>query len=269
MLMRELVLNHSEFLALLDAVHARHVVGIDPASLFPPDEEQRRALLAQGNAALQRRGAWKNQGESQLTPTFDSLARTLAYPEVASILVRNVAEIGPQLFLHYLAHSQVVEHSFPQEQVHRLAWLPDIPTMFERERAILALEELPTTDAALEMSEEVFRIIKELAQHQRERAEALLAQHGARPTEAKKLAQALAHPTFTGSVAMLRCGYESILDARSLFVLQGEGAAWRAIQKTPGVPVLLIQSTNGSDVQRLLRQYYEELASTTGPGAGS
>jgi hypothetical protein len=270
MLMRELVLNHPEFLALLDAVQARHVVGIDPASLFPPDEEERRTVLAQGKAALQQRGAWKNQGESQLTPTFEYLARAVAYPEVASMLVRNVTEIGPQLFLHYLAHGQAVEHSFPQDQVHRLALLPDIPTMIERARAILALEELPTTDAALEMSEEVFRIIKELAQqHQRERAEALLAQHGARAAEATKLAQALAHPTFTGSVAMLRCGYEAILDARSLFVLQGEGATWCAIQKIPGVPVLLVRSTNGSDLKRLLRQYYEELASTAGSGAGS
>lgn len=268
MLMREIVLNHPEFLALLDAVQARHVVGIDPASLFPLDEEQRRALLAQGKAALQRRRAWK--GESQLTPTFEYLARTVAYPEIASMLVRNVAEIGPQLFLHYLAHGQAVEHSFPQEQVHRLALLPDIPTTIERARAILALEELPKTEAVLEISEEVFRIIKELAQQQqRARAEALLAQHGAGAAEAMKLAQALAHPTFTGSVALLRCGYEEILDARSLFVLQGEGAAWCAIQKIPGVPVLLIQSTNGSDVKRLLRQYYEELAGTTGSGAGS
>lgn len=261
--MRELVLNHPEFLALLDAVHARHVVGIEPASLFPSDEGERRAILAQGEAALQQRGALKRQeqGEYQLAPAFENLARVVAYPEVAVILVRNVTGVGPQLFLHYTAHDLAVEHSYPHEQAHRLAVLPDIPTMIERERYILELEETPQTNAAVEMSEDDFRAVRELAQHQpRERAEAFLARHGVRAADAAPLYQALAHPTFVGSVAVLRCGPEAIRDARSIFVLQGAGSAWRATQKTPGEPVLLIQSTNASDMKRQLLQYFEELS---------
>jgi hypothetical protein len=263
MLMQELVLNHAEFLALLDAVHARRVVGIEPASLFPSNEEELRAVLAQGKEALQRRGAWESQGQDayHLTPAFEHLARTIAYPEIAIVLVRDVTQVGPQLFLHYTAHGQAVEHSFPEEQVHRLALLPDIPTMIERERYILASEEMPTTGATLEMSEDNFRTLKELAQHQpRERAEAFLARHGAQKADAAKLLQALAEPAFVGSVAILRCRHQAISDARSIFVLQGAESAWRATQKVPGVPILSIQSTNASDLKYQMLQYYEELS---------
>jgi len=263
MLMQELVLNHPEFLALLDAVHARRVVGIEPASLFPSHEETLRAALAQGNEALYKRGALERQGQGKyrLAPVFEHLARTIAYPEVAIILVRDVTKIGPQLFLHYTAHGQAVEHSFPTEHIHRLALLPDIPTMIERERYILALEERTTTGAALEMSEDDFRTLRALARHQPpERAEAFLARHGAQKAESATFIQALAHPTFTGSVAILRCGHETISDARSIFVLQSAGSAWSATQKVPGAPILSIQSTNASDMKYQMLQYYEELS---------
>lgn len=263
MLMQELVLNHPEFLALLDAVHARRIVGIDPASLFPSNEEERRAVLAAGKEALHQRGAFQSQGQSEdhLSPAFESIARTIAFPEIAIILVRNVTGVGPQLFLHYMARGQAVEHTFPQEQVHRLALLPDIPTMIEREHYILALQETPTPNVTLEMSEDDFRIAGELARHQPpERAEAFLAQHGVHKAEAAKLLQTLASPTFVGSVAVLRCEHKEVVDARSIFVLQGADSAWRATQKVPGVPLLLIQSTNASDIKNQVRRYLDELS---------
>jgi hypothetical protein len=263
MLMQELVLSHPEFLALLAMVQARQVVGMDPLSLFPASMEERRVVLEQGKAALEQRGALQNEGQTeyQLTPAFERLARTVAYPEIATIIVRNVAGVGQQLFLHYTARGMFVEQTFPTEQTHRLAVLPDISTMIERERYILAVEEGPTTDTTLEMSEDDFRTVKELAQHQpRERAEAFFTQHGAQSAEAITLSQALAHPTSIGSVAMLRCEQEKIRDARSVFVLQGAASAWRAVQKVPGVPLLSIQSTNASDIQYQLLHYYEALS---------
>ncbi len=263
MFMQELVLSHPEFLALLDAVQARRVVGMDPGSLFPVDEGQRRAALEQGKAALHQRGAFKREGalEYQLTPAFESLARTVAYPEVAVIIVRNVTGTGPQLFLHYMARDIFVEQTLPSEQVHRLAVLPDLPTWIERARYILAVEELPKTDTMLEMSEDDFRTVKHLVQYQpRERAEAFFTRCGAQPAEVAALYQAFAHPTSTGSVAMLRCEQEHIVDARSMFVLQGAGSAWRATQKVPGVPILAIQSTNASDMKDQLLTYFEALA---------
>src|SRR6185437_2694923 len=112
----------------------------------------------------------------------------VAYPEVAIIIVRDVVGIGPQLFLHYTAGGLFVEQPFPREQVHRLAVLPDLPTMIERERYILGIEEIPTTDAQLEMSEDTFRTIKDLVQYQPpERAETFFARYGAKASEAVAL----------------------------------------------------------------------------------
>lgn len=263
MFMQELVLSHPEFLALLDVVQAHLVVGMDPKSLFPPDEGERRATLAEGKAALQRRGALQEQEqvEYQLAPAFQSLARTIAYPQVAIITVRDMTGIGPQLFLHYIAHGMFVEQTFPREQVHRLAVLPDLPTLIERERYILSLEEMPTADTMLEMSEDALRSVKDLVQYQPpERAAAFFTRYGAKASEAVTLYQAFAHRTSTGSIAMLRCEQEKVTDARSVFVLQGAGSAWRATQKVPGVPLLLIQPTNASDIKYQLLQYFEALS---------
>ncbi|HLV99976.1 MAG TPA: hypothetical protein VKT82_15000 [Ktedonobacterales bacterium] len=263
MFMQEFVLSHPEFLVLLDAVQAHLVVGIDPKSLFPLDEGERRAVLEEGKAALQQRGALKNQGpgEYQLTPAFGALARTIAYPEVAIVIVRDMAGIGPQLFLHYTARGKFVEQTFPREHVHRLALLPDLTTMIERERYILALEDIPATDTMLEMSEDTFRAVKDLVRYQPpERAEAFFTRYGATASEAVTLYQAFAHRTSTGSVAILRCDQEKIIDARSIFVLQGAGSAWHATQKEPGVPLLSIQSTNASDIKYQLLQYFEALS---------
>jgi hypothetical protein len=172
-----------------------------------------------------------------------------------------VSGVGPQLFLHYTAHGMFVEQTFPREQVHRLAVLPDLPTFIERERHILSLEEIPRTNITLEMSEDTFRSVKDLVQYQPpERAESFFTQYGAKASEAVILYEAFAHRSSTGSVAMLRCEQEQVTDARSVFVLQGAGSAWRATQKVPGVPLLLIQSTNASDMKAQLLHYFEALS---------
>lgn len=263
MLMQEIVMEHPEFLALLELVQARRVVGIDEKEFFPADQDERQRLIDQGRAALQQRGALKSQQPSEvaLTPAFEALARTVAYPAIAIVIIRHVTGLGPQLFLHYAAGGAIVEQTFPREMVHRLAVMSDLPTMIEREAFILSLEDKPTTGTAVEMSENDFQTLREMVQQQpRERAEMFLAQHGARSAEIEPLFQALAHPTFTGTVAVLRCEQETITDARNMLVVQDRDTAWRAVQKIPGVPFLSIAPTNASAVKYQLLQYFEELA---------
>ncbi len=263
--MQELVLDHAEFLALLEAVQAHRVVGIAETDLFPADPNERRVLVEQGKEALQRRGALQSQGQGELalTPAFEMLARTVAYPQVAITTVREVIGVGPQLFLHYTARGVAVEQTFPQEKVHRLAVIPDIATLVEREDFILSLQDRPTPRAAVEISEDTLRTLKELVDtHQHDAVRALLARHGMRNEEAEALYQTLTNMTFKAEALVLRCGHEIINDVRGLVIWQSPQLTWLMAQVPSGAPIMRIQTTNAASVKQLLLGYIEEFSRT-------
>lgn len=264
MLMQELTLNHPEFLALLEGVQAHQVVGIKQEDLFPVDGRERQELLEQGRAALQQRGALAAHQETReltLTPAFEKLIRTVAYPTLANIIVREVLGLGPQLFLHYLADGVFVEHTYPQEKVHRLAVLPDMPTLLERERFILSLEDEPIHEAAVEISESTLQTLQTLVNAgQHEQARALLTEHRMLQEDAEALCQTLMHMAFKGRATLMSYDNKEITDVRGVVIWQGQGGTWGMIQRNPDVPSISIQTTNASKVKYWLNQYFEELA---------
>lgn len=264
MLMQELILSHPEFLALLEGVQAYQVIGIEKEALFPADERESHELLAQGRTALHQRGALAaSQGtrESTLTPAFERLARTIAYPKLASIIVREVLGLGPQLFLHYLAEGMFVEHTYPQEKIHRLAVLPDMPSLLERERFILSLEDAPIHEAAVEISENALQRLQVLVNtRQYEQARILLTEQGMPQGDAEALCQTLTHMAFKGRATLMNYDKKEITDVRGIVIWQGQGGTWGMIKRNPDAPLVSIQTANASNVKYWLNQYFEELA---------
>jgi hypothetical protein len=264
MVMQELILDHPEFLALLEGVQAHQVIGIKKEDLFPADEHESRELLAQGRAALRQRGAlaaYQETGESTFTPAFERLARTIAYPKLASIIVREVLGLGPQLFLHYLAEDMFVEHTYPREKIHRLAVLPDMPSLLERERIILSLEDAPIHEAAVEISESALQTLQTLVNtRQYEQARILLAEQGMPQEDVEALCQTLTHMAFKGSATLMSYNEKEITDVRGIVIWQGQGGAWSLVQRDPDTPLVSIQTTNASNVKYWLNRYFEALA---------
>ena len=100
--MAEITLQRPELLVLLDALEVASVVGIDREDLIPDDLAAHRALVQQGHALLEKRGGLRVEPDGVIALTRDlaDLARVVAFPDVASIMVRDMPGVGRQLFIH-------------------------------------------------------------------------------------------------------------------------------------------------------------------------
>jgi hypothetical protein len=257
--MNEIHLERSEFLALLAAVHARFIVGIAREKLFPADAKERRTVLQQGMTLLARRGLLQSE-DNQPDATLLKLARIVAYPQIAFVIIRHVQKLGPQLFLLYQSQEGIVEQTFPTAGMHRLAVLSDIPLLLTRAAQILSLPEHLSQRNSIELAQEDFFQCNDLAQHnQPERALELLKQKGIPLPEADALVTVLHESDFRGEVTLLKCRQETIVDARDIAVIQDQKMAWSATQIVAGEPLLRIESVNALIVQSQISHCFVEL----------
>ncbi|HEX4202613.1 MAG TPA: hypothetical protein VHZ51_00105, partial [Ktedonobacteraceae bacterium] len=233
--MYELLLERAEFLALLEAVDARAIVGIAREKLFPLDEEEHRAVVKQGIVQLGQRDLLDR--DDQPRPDLLKLVRIVAYPQIVFLVVRHVQALGPQLFLLYQSHEGIVEQTFPTEGTHRLAIIPDIPLLLARAVQILELPEVLPTRSSVEISQEEFFQCNELArQGQSGAALEILRRAGMPAFEADALVTTMHQPVFSGDIAVLKCAHETIIDARDITILRDHTMTWSATQIVPGEP---------------------------------
>lgn len=260
--MEEIVLHRAEFLVLLDAMRADAAVGFDSHDLFPVSIDEHRRVVEQGQAMLQERGLLQiaPNGVRALDPLLLIMAATIARPDIALISERDTPGLGRQLFLHYQSGAYVVEQTLPSEQTHRLALLPDEAALFERLLVIFPVAGGPAPQATAELAQEDFLAAKEHAQNDdRGRAEAIFARHGLTSEQAAALVAALAEPTFSGVIAMLRCKDEQIVDARNPALVQGRRSAWMFAQIAPGEPRLRVARINAERFRAQLIAWFDEL----------
>lgn len=260
--MSGLTLERSEFLVLMDAVKAPAVVGLDTQGLVPADKEQHKALVLDGLEKLKQRGLLRVEGAVHvLDPNLLALALVVGHPAVALITRKDTPGLGSQLFLHSVAAPLIVEHTLPNEHQHRLAALADRPTLIER---LLAILPVPETRSRLHergvMAQAAFLAVKQQAEGgDQAAAKAALEQGGLTPAGAESLAQAVAHPVFGGTIALLKIDDDEAADARNLALVQGQDAAWLIKQTTPGAPNFDVTTTDGLAVRKLLIQWLAEM----------
>jgi hypothetical protein len=260
--MNEILLEHAELLVLLDAIDATAIAGIAQKELFPQDERERRAVLQQGRSHLEQRGLLQ---AGQLHPDLLRLARILARPQIALMLVRNESQAGPQLFVSYLAQEGIVERALLNTRVHRLVALDSVPLLLARTIHLLSLPEETPDKASLEIEQETFFQVNALAQQGLHQAALKLLQlSGATPAITETLLTALEHPDFRGEVALLQCADQTVVHGRDVFIVRDQADAWYATQITPGQPRLRIESADALIVHSLLSRYLVDLAQPAG-----
>lgn len=262
--MEEIVLSRAEFLVLLDVAGVSTVVGLPVRELIPASRENHRELVRQGHAILEQRGLLevRQDGILVLDPRLVAIAATIARPHFAFISVRSTPRLGRQLALHYVSQEQVVEQTLPVEGQHRVALLNDLATLYERLGVFFPLEAGPAPEAGYELSEEEFLRGKELAEQSGVGpATATFAALGLSAADAESLAVALAEPAFGGTIAILKCRGDEIVDARNPALANGKSGAWTFIQTIPGVSRF---SLTRADVTRLRSQLAAWLTSMEG-----
>jgi hypothetical protein len=264
--MVEFLLQRTELLAVLDAIHVDNVVGIARDTLFPADAEQRHDLIEQGLTQLQKhRLLAMPPGE---IPILDrdlfATVSVVAFPDIAMMIVRNVTGTGPQLFLEYASGNLVAEQTFPEEGQHRLALLGNVSALMPRVRTIVSLPDTPGGIAqpmqATLSQEDFLAVERSIGQQRHDEASRILQRGISAAHIAGPFLAALEHPTAQYNVALLRCREGEIIDARNAAIVQDADNVWFTAQQVSGEPMLVITTTSAAAVQRTLAQWYDDLA---------
>jgi hypothetical protein len=258
-----IVLSRAEFLVLLDAARATAVVGFKSEDLFPERAEDHQALLDQGVADLQKRGLLevRDDGVRAIDELLLQVIAVVTQPQIAMITTRDTPGVGSQLFLHYQNGPYVVEQTLPEPEQHRLATIPSILALFERLLTIFPIKEQNAAKPiSFRLPQDVFLQVKELAEKSyADKATALMTQHDVNDESISILLDTLARPKFGGTVAMLRCEDQQIMDGRNPAIVQGERAALLIIPVVTDPPKVDITQVNAAMFKEQLAYWFKEL----------
>lgn len=260
--MAEVILDRAEFLVLLDAMRVLTVAGINAQELISESIDEHRQMIDQGQQLLQQRGLLQvaPDGVRVIDQLLLMMAQVVTQPEIALISVRETPNIGQQLFLHYTVDDYVVEQTFPVEGQHRLATLPNLDGLFDRLLTIFPVQDKADATAVGELSQDDFLAAKADADEGRqEQARAAFVRAGFSEDNAALLTEAFAAPIFGGTVALLRCADEEIMDARNPAIVQGPRAAWSIAQAVPGEPRLRITRVDAARLREQFVGWFGEL----------
>lgn len=259
--MQEIILSRAEFLVLLDALDVGAVVGFDAATLFPEAPHEQRRLVEQGQESLATRGLLRvtSDGVHVIDSLLMLVAAVVARPDIASITVRDIPRIGQQLFLHYQSGAYLVEQTLPAEGTHRLATLPDQEALLDRLLAIFPPPTQSVPDIRGVVSQEIFLAAKARAEEGDIIGAAALLEGALTPQGAADLCAAIASPVVSGTIALLRCADEEIVDARNPALLIDEQSAWTIAQSIPGEPVFTITRVDPPLLRIQLMGWWQEL----------
>lgn len=262
-MMSGILLDKPQFLALMDAAQANGVVGLDLGEIAPRDYDEHKALVEKGLKELQDAGVLRQVDDvNVLDADLLSMAVLIAHPEVAVVTTREVPDKGQQLFLHYLAGDVVMEQTLPSENEFRWALVVNRPALAERVLGILSVPEgAPAASVKAKIGQDEFVAIKEMVDAgDTAAAKSALSDVGITGNTAEVMVNTMAAPEFAGTVAVLRCQSDEIVDARNLMVIKGKQVSLLLKQVVPGEPTLEVATADAGDVRSLVTNYIYEMS---------
>lgn len=260
--MYDIQLEHAELLAALDVMDARAVVSIPAARLFPQDSARRAEVIQRGRDMLAQRGLWRRarNGHPTLDASLAALVATVAFPQIAILLVHNERSAGLRCNWFYQWDGHVFEH-FTLNGKHHFHELEDLAVLVERMNALCALRQDPPAAMRMELAQDAFYTVKGLASRRaHDEAYQVLHSAGVADQAAISFLRVLEEPAEVDNVAFLRCTKETVIDGRNIAVMQGEQATWFARQHAPGSPALLIETTGAEAMKKQWLSCFAELS---------
>jgi hypothetical protein len=250
-----LVLTRAEMLALMSAVNPPGLIGIDRDELVPGDQETHRALALEGFQQLEARGLVRRQDDTYLfNPEFLLMGQVVGYPQLVSLLIKDLPNVGQQSFVFYQAEQFIVEHTMPEAEHYRLATIPNPVAQIERMAFVLPVNQdasAPRYDGVV--TQEAFFQARDLINDgDRAGGARALAGGGLDQAATEALIATMEAPLFSGTVACMRINPPEVVDARNLALLQGERHAWLLEQVTPGEPVFRVRTIDSDEFKEAL-----------------
>jgi len=248
-----IVFSQAEMVVLMHAVRPEDLVGIDSTELIPTTPEKHQAMIRAGIEELVARGLISiENGVHILNPELLLIARIVAFPEIVTILLKDIPEAGQQKFAYYQADQFVIEHTMPAAQIYRFATLPDVKAQIERMAFILPVQQKtgqPGYDVTLSQ-ECFFQAREQVMVGALDAAGRMLRAEGLPAATVDALVHAMASPRFSGTVAYLKVEPPRVVDAWNIAFLQGHGSAWVILPEMEGR--LHLQTITADDTSNTL-----------------
>lgn len=221
----EVILSRSELVFLLNLLNAKRIIGIELNEFLLPDH-QFNEILEAGKASLISRSLLDGNTLA-VSPPLDSMIQILALRDIAIVLVRGIRGKGQQLFILNLFEGQLMEHTMPEDGLHRLA-------MFESERDFLThLEKVVPLEPVQREGRQIYYTtqsnFEQIYSHiVSDKIEAIsqLTKVGIPEELASAITTALSSPLYTLSMACFRIRNQKVFDTSSVFIFADEDIAW-------------------------------------------
>jgi len=225
----ELVISRSELIYVLNALQAKHVVGVDikefeltPSGLESLLQKAEKNLIASNLVTID-----PSTQTRQINPILIGMIGALAFRSAAFVLVRGVRDKGQQLFIFNVYQDIIVEHTQPQQSLHRLAVLEDLDAFFSRIDQLVPLHSVITKDRPqFVMSQTAFQDIQQNKGLQDYEIAQTLVKAGLSKDLTLPFIQAFQNPIITFSLAILSCEQDTAVDASSATIFADENSAW-------------------------------------------
>ena len=258
-----IVFSQAEMLVLMNALQPDDLIGIDSDALIPADRETHQALILAGMQQLIDRDLLViKDGVHVLNRDLLAMAGVVAYPQIVTILLKDVPEVGQQQFTYYMSDQLIVEHTMPAAQQYRLATIPDLRAQMERMVAILPVQQQVSRPGYdFTVPQDIFFRARErvLAGELGQADDALIAA-GVGAESSQALLQAMAQPLFSGTVAYMAAEPPRVVDARNMAVLQGQDSAWAVFPVSAGQ--FQVWTVAGDTLLERLLDEWQELAAS-------
>jgi len=251
----ELILSRAELVYVLNALQASRIVGVELREFTWP-QQQFDALLQEAEQSLISRSLLTVDAQTQrrlLAPELVEMVSVLAFRSLAFALVRGVRDKGQQLFVFSLYQDTIVEHTQPQEGMHRLAVIGTPEDLFARVESLVPLQPvLRGGRPQFTMVQKQFERMRQSVQtNNTSEAMSILVAAGLAEGLVPSFIRALQKPLFTLSLACLECEGDTVVVASSVAAFADEQSSWGIWSGAADVDAfqLLIFPTGINDIQ--------------------
>jgi hypothetical protein len=225
---KEIFLSRPELLYLLNAFGSRHVVGLK-LDEFGWSQQRLAQFLDEGKQILIARSLLT---ETENFPADDILAdmiRVIAFRSIALLLVRGVKGRGQQLYIFNHYQNRIVEHTMPEDGMHRLMEIQNPEELILRLANLIPLQSvLLEHKIQFEVSQQEFEEIVNNSKLDAKKARILsfLETQGLSIEHASMFIEALISPELTISLACLAIDNDEAYEAQSVAIFADQDSSW-------------------------------------------
>ena len=262
--MSGLILESEELAWLLNALHAKAVVGLDDPSLFPGERQIRDATWDVGLKKLQEH-KWvvpaQGPGQWRMNDDLMWLVAVVADPEFVLVTIRSRSKSEQTVVLHYLADKTIVQLTAAGKGQYGLGVVPDLATLWSRMGDLLALPAPGQASASARFSidPQMLTSAQELvAAGEVEAAAAVLRKEDLAAADREAFLAALAGVARgeMGVVHVIRAQAGQVQSDRKVTFVRQAGQAWLVHRPSEGA-ALTVESVQDGSLGQVLGPYLD------------